>query len=80
MMCLQRLQKFVHQINGNVVRWWHGLSDAKKEGKVSNAKRTLNCADAGLMTKEKFDRVDSQGEVLGWFGVMRTLVDAFDGH
>ncbi len=52
-------------------RAWSELDPTEKERKASGAKRILNEHAAPLMNMQRLSEVDQDGEVLGWFNILK---------
>jgi len=69
----REIARLVHEASGSPESWDNLPQETKKE-KESKAKRVLCSRATKHMTKALIDEVDPDGEILGWFEDMKTLI------
>lgn len=62
----------VHALSGSS-KQWSELNEAARKNKISQAKGNLNNIAASLMTKQRLEQVDPNGDVTSWFNYMKQL-------
>jgi len=66
--------KALHDISESTYAW-DELDEDRKSKKISSAKKWLNKGAAGEMTPELLDEVDPNGDVRGWMGEIKDMMD-----
>lgn len=64
----------VHAFSGSP-KLWAQLDDNARNRKISRTKAQLNDLAASLMTKERLDQIDPDGDVINWFLQMKLLAN-----